>query len=105
MKKLEKERQFRKIKRLKWLIGLIVIVILSLAAAQLVVSNRLADLGEEIEIEKSQTETLASENRILAEELSQKESLSNITEEAKVLGFVEGKSIYYLVPQIPVAMK
>lgn len=90
---------------MKALLILVLIAVLLSAAAQLFVSNRLSDLGEEIEQEKRQTEALIAENRILEEELRQQESLSNIAEEAKKLGFVEAKSVYYLVPQIPVAMK
>lgn len=72
-------------------------------AAQLVVSNRLANLGEQIEIDRAKTDTLALENQLLEEEVRSKESLSAISQEAKELGFVDAKSVYYLVPQIPVA--
>lgn len=81
------------------------LAIFFLAALQLLVSNRLANLGEEIEKERRITETLIAQNRILEEELRQRESLVYLTQEAQKLGFVEAKSYYYLVPQIPVAMK
>lgn len=105
MKKLAREKQFKRRSRLKLAVTLIFFVVFLLAAAQLLVSNRLADLGEEIEQETRQTESFIAENRILEEEIRQRESLANITEEAKKLGFVETKTVYYLVPQVPVAMK
>lgn len=105
MKKLAKEKQIKRRSRLKTAVVLIFFVVFILAAAQLMVSNRLADLGEEIEQETKQTESFIAENRILDEEIRQRESLAAITEEAKKIGFVETKTVYYLVPQVPVAMK
>lgn len=105
MKKLAKEKQTKRRFRLKTAVVLIFFVVFILAAAQLMVSNRLADLGEEIEQETKQTESFIAENRILEEEIRQRESLAAITEEAKKIGFVETKTVYYLVPQVPVAMK
>lgn len=105
MKKLAKEKQTKRRSRLKTAVVLIFFVVFILAAAQLMVSNRLADLGEEIEQETKQTESFIAENRILDEEIRQRESLAAITEEAKKIGFVETKTVYYLVPQVPVAMK
>ncbi|MDP3998000.1 MAG: hypothetical protein Q8P89_00080 [bacterium] len=105
MKKLQIEKQLRKNRRLRWTMSLAVILVFVLGMVQLIVSNRLSDLGEEIETEKVKTESLTLENRLLEEQLRQKESLINVSEEAKKLGFIEAKSIYYLIPQIPVAMK
>ena len=105
MKKLAQEKQLRRTQRLKILATLVLAVTFLLAAVQLLVSNRLANLGVQIEEERAKAESLSSQNRLLEEELRQKESLANISQKAKELGFVETKSIYYLVPQIPVAMK
>ena len=105
MKKLAQEKQLRRTQRLKILATLVLAVTFLLAAVQLLVSNRLANLGVQIEEESAKAESLSSQNRLLEEELRQKESLANISQKAKELGFVETKSIYYLVPQIPVAMK
>ena len=104
MKKLNHEKQLQKRQRLGLLMLFIWILIGSLAVAQLFISNRLTDLGEKIDKEKKMTDLLIAENRLLEEELREKESLSNISLEAQKLGFAEVKSIYYLVPQIPVAM-
>lgn len=76
-----------------------------LGMAQLIVSNRLANLGVKLEEEAMRTELMTAENRLLEEDLRQKESLINISQAAKELGLAEAKSIYYLVPQVPVAMK
>lgn len=105
MKRLEKEKQFRKHKRLRLMMSFILAIIFLLASAQFFVSNRLSDLGKIIEEENSKAAALIAENRLLGEEINQKESLITLTSEAKKLGFIETKSIYYLVPQIPVAMK
>ena len=105
MKKIEKERQWRRRRRLGRIMSLVFLAVVFLATAQLIVSNRLANLGQEIEKEKEQTEVLILENSIMEEKIRQKESLVDISEKAKELGFVETKSVYYLTPQIPVAMK
>lgn len=105
MKKLEKEKQFRRRHRLKMVLVIIFGLVLFLAGAKLFVSNRLSNLGQEIEKENRKAQVLIAENRILDEEIRQKESLVNLSEKAKELGFVEPKLIFYLVPQIPVAMK
>lgn len=80
-------------------------MVLLLGALQLIVSNRLANLGVKIEEENARIESIAAQNRLLEEKLGEKESLIDISQKAKELGFVEAKSIYYIVPQIPVAMK
>lgn len=105
MKKLRKEKQFKRQKRLRLTISFVVGMVIFMATAQLFVSNRLASLGQEIEKEKQKTEALGLENRILQEQIGQQESLINISAKAQELGFVEAESVYYLVPQIPVAMK
>ena len=105
MEKLQIEKQLKRSRRLRWTMNLAVMLVFLLGMVQLFVSNRLADLGEDIEREKLKTESLSLENRLLEEQLRQRESLVNVAEEAKKLGFIEVKSIYYLVPQIPVAMK
>lgn len=105
MRKFEREKQLHRSNQLKFSATIVVLMVLLLGAAQLIVSNRLANLGVEIEKENAKTELLTAENRLLEEELRQQESLIAISQKATELGFIEAKSIYYLVPQVPVAMK
>lgn len=105
MKKLEQEKLDARNRRLRLATAFVSITVLLLGALQIVVSNRLANLGAKIEEENAKIDLLTAENRLLEEELRQKESLANISQKAKELGFVDAKSIYYLVPQVPVAMK
>lgn len=105
MKKLQREKQLGRNRRLRWTVSLVTMLVFVLGMAQLIVSNRLANLGVKIEEEAMRTELMTAENRLLEEDLRQKESLINISQAAKELGLAEAKSIYYLVPQVPVAMK
>lgn len=105
MKKLQREKQLGRNRRLRWTVSLVTMLVFVLGMAQLIVSNRLANLGVKLEEEAMRTELMTAENRLLEEDLRQKESLINISQAAKELGLAEAKSIYYLVPQVPVAMK
>ena len=92
-------------RRSRLLLIFVIIFVAFLGIVQLFLSNRLSNLGENLEQEKVKMEELIAENQRLERELGEKESLIVIAEEAKRFGFEKIDSVYYLVPQIPVAMK
>ncbi len=92
-------------RKAKLLLTIIIIFVVILGVAQVFLSNRLATLGEDLEQENLKTESLIAANQLLEQELREKESLIAIADEAKKLGFEKIASVYYLTPQVPVAMK
>jgi len=83
---------------------IVITLVLILSLVQLLISHRLATTGEvvkKLEIRASQVE---KENAFLEEEISQKGSLSEVSQKAEQLGLVRTSSILYLTSQIPVAL-
>jgi len=84
---------------------IVIFLVALLAIVQLLISHKLATMGERLR----QTEKIASrkvgENQNLEEEIGKIGSLANISSQAQSLGFVRTTQVLHLVPQIPVALK
>lgn len=83
----------------------VIFLVVVLAIVQLLISHKLATLGERVR----QAEKIASkkeqENRSLEGEIGRMGSLTSISSHAQSLGFVRTTQVLHLVPQIPVALK
>lgn len=83
---------------------LIITFVVGLALVQLVITHRLATVGEavkELEIEASRFE---EKNELFRQEINQLGSLRRISQEAEKLGFVRQNDLLHLTPEVPVAM-
>lgn len=98
---MEKKNKKRSSK-LIYLIGSLVVI---LALVQLVISYRLATVGEKVRQWEKKATQLEQENRILAEEINQVGALSGLAMEAEKMGFARSSQVLHLIPQIPVALK
>jgi len=87
------------------LIYLITGLILILAGFQLVITHSLANTGGKLRQWEEKTDLLEQKNRILTEEINHLGSLSRIASEAQKLGLVKNSKVFYLTPQIPVALE
>lgn len=83
---------------------LIIVLVLSLALVQLIITHRLATGGEairELEIEASRLE---KKSEVIRQEINQLGSLRRVSQTAEKLGFVQNNNLLHLTPEIPVAM-
>ena len=94
-----------KIKKKKNLIIFIFSLVLVLSLVQLVISHRLATLGEKIRFLEKETSQIEQEIIVLNEQLGGIASLSNVSFQAKDLGFQKATQVWHLTSQIPVALK
>jgi len=83
---------------------IVIILVLILSLVQLLISHRLATTGEVVKKLEVRASQIEQENAFLEEEISQKGSLSEVSQKAEQLGLVRTSSILYLTSQIPVAL-
>lgn len=79
-------------------------LVLILSLIQLLISHRLATTGEVVKELETKAAQVEQENAIFKEEISQKGSLTEVSQKAEQLGLVRTSSVFYLTSQIPVAL-
>lgn len=88
-----------------FLISLIILIIVSLAASQVVVSNKLSTSGAVLDSLRRQTSRFQEENEILKTELASVSSLTTISLKAREKGFIKDSSPLILVAGQTFALK
>lgn len=83
----------------------LIFVIICLIFTRTFVSNSMAVSGEVLGQITKQTSEYKTQNAILGEELYSQLSLTNLSEKASKLGFVEQKDILSLSEALPLAVK
>ena len=87
------------------LFSLIIILVVVLAVAKLIVSNRLATFGQRLTQIDQEKVNFKKEKIRLEEEIYQLTSLERIKEGAQELGFEQAKEIVYYGRDVPVALR
>lgn len=80
-------------------------LVLVLSLVQLIISHRLATLGEKIRFFEKETSQIEQEIIVLNEQLGGIASLSNVAFQAEELGLQKATQIWHLTPQVPVVLK
>ncbi len=80
-------------------------VIACLLITRTVISNGISTSGEVLGQIKEKTNNLKMENAIIGEELYAMVSLTNLSEKASELGFVDQKDMVSLTKSLPLAIK
>lgn len=103
---MKKEKTNKKLKFLSLsLTKTFVLTALILAIGQIILSNRLATSGGELQKINKQIEMIEAENKRLQNEIAQKISLSEISVKAKKRGFVREPKVINLSGDSQVALK
>ena len=98
---MKEKKKFRQSKYLVIVFGVVVF----LALVQIVLTHRLATLGEKLRQLEKRSLVLSQENHFLAEEIGQMGSLAEISGRAEKIGLVRSSRVVHLIPQIPVAQR
>lgn len=101
MKKIDLKNIERKRLRRPWFI--IFSILILVVAAQLVVTNILAVGGQELSTLEGKALQISRENQILRENLSNKTSLSHISQKSEELGLTTPGQVVYVEAAQPVA--
>jgi len=83
---------------------LIIVLVIALALVQLFITNRLSTAGGSIKEMEIQASRLEDKNEQLRQDVNRFGSLRRISQEAEKAGFVANSQLFYLTPEIPVAM-
>ncbi len=83
----------------------LIAVIVCLLITRTVISNGISTSGEVLGQIKEKTNALKMENAIIGEELYAMVSLTNLSEKAEKLGFVNSKDTVSLTKSLPLAIK
>lgn len=83
---------------------MVICLVLILCLIQLFISHRLATTGQVVKEFELKAAKIEQENKLLEEEISQKGSLTVVSQKAEQLGLTRTTSILYLTSQIPVAL-
>ncbi|HZE87044.1 MAG TPA: hypothetical protein VE090_02440 [Methylomirabilota bacterium] len=92
-------------KRPVYLLIFVISVIVGLSLAQISVANQIATTGSELADLQKQVSDYKRDNMVLNEQFLEASSLTNISQKADKLGFVEAKSQVYLNTPLPLALK
>jgi len=82
---------------------ILISVIVGLSITQVALTNRVSTAGIELEDMQSEIALLTKENILLEQRVLEYSALTNVSNEAKALGFVEAKSQIYLTNPLPLA--
>ncbi len=95
-----------KIKKGKpYFFSILILVVIILALAKLVVSNRLATFGQRLtQIEKERI-NLRKEKYVLEEKIYQLSSLESVRQRARIIGFDRQREIISFSREVPVALR
>lgn len=80
-------------------------LVLILSLLQLVISHRLATLGEKIRFLEDETKEKEDQNLTLTQQIADLASLRQVASRAVQLGLIKADRIVSISPQIPVALK
>lgn len=105
MRQYQKEKREKKFSHFQILTMVLFFLVGFLSFLQVIVSNRLATLGEYLKEKQEESLIFEEENKRVQEEMEVKLSLINLTSEAKKLGLGNPEAILYLSPQIPLTMR
>ncbi len=81
------------------------LVIVTLSVVQASVANQISTTGADLVALQDKLDNYKRENMVLQEKLLQASSLTNLSEKAKKLGFVDAKKQVYLNTPLPLALK
>jgi len=87
------------------IIGILIFVVIILSFVRIFISNKIATSGVVLAKLEQQIDYYQFQNTILAEQLYQASSLTNIDMQATALGFEQKTSDFVLNSQLPVAFK
>jgi len=87
------------------LIRCLIVVVLLLALARVMVSNRISTSGVALGRLNEEIQSLRVENDLLSEKLLSLSSLNNLASEAAKLGFNEKKDNFVLSNPLPIAQR
>jgi len=104
MKKLIREKDYKKIKYFRLIFSLMFSILIILGIVQVIMANQLVEKGEKIKTLNNKIEIITKENQELKELISSETSLEKIKEKAKNLGMIELTSIIYLSTPLPIAL-
>lgn len=90
-------------KRTKFIVTTLVIIILFLSLAQTVISNMLSTAGSRLSEIDRELAFYKTQNDQIRETLLSASSLTTIASEAAILGFVDKKSQLVLTSSLPIA--
>lgn len=88
-----------------FILGILILTMLSLFVARTVVSNRISTSGLVLGDMQAQIATLQTQNTILREKIFADSSLTYISSEAAKKGFVEGSSNFAVAKNLPLARR
>ena len=102
----QKQIQHQCRRKCRWTLMVCACLIFSLSLVKLVVSNRAATWGQELEAMELAAKNLQKENLVLRLQAEQRNgSLANMQETARAWGFVDKPQYLYLSPGSSVAQK
>ena len=81
------------------------LVIVTLSVVQASVANQISTTGADLVALQDKLDNYKRENMVLQENLLHASSLTNLSEKAKKLGFVDAKKQVYLNTPLPLALK
>ena len=98
MTKLQKKQAYQKLSRkCRFCLALSLALVLGTSLAKIIVSNRSATWGKDLESLQAETDKIAQDNVILKTELSQKTGgLISLSREAQEQGFTDKPQVIYL---------
>ena len=87
------------------LIFILVFAVVLLSIVKTFVSNNVSTAGVVLGDTQEKLSTLKTQNAILSQKLYEISSLTSISQRAKDLGYVDGKTSYVLNSKLPIAAK
>lgn len=96
MKKLTAEQNFKKDRLSSFFLAALIFAVIGLSVGRVVIANRLVEAGEKLRSLDQSTETAKKANQRLAEAVRLPQSLFQIEEKAKALGFVKTSHLVFL---------
>ena len=87
------------------LIFILIFVVVLLSIVKTFVSNNIATSGVVLSNTQQKLSLLKTQNAILAQKLYTLSSLTEISQKAKNLGYIDGKTSYVLNDRLPIAAK
>lgn len=87
------------------IIGTLIFVVLILSIIRIFILNNISTSGVELGRAQDELNKYKFENSIIAQELYSFSSLTNVSQKAYDLGYIDSKSDFVLNKQVPVAIK
>lgn len=88
----------------RFVIAVITLVLVTSAAANLVVTSKLSRSGEQLKDLETRAEQLRLDNQLLEQQVLSQQSLTTIQAQAENLGFQSRPTQLILTPDLPVAL-